>query len=219
MNVIFSFFSNRRASSDILFESSKNWDLFQESWSVLQDFENISNNLEGTCNTCFADGLRCNSSATATMCSLPNGYDTTDTSLNISITSSQRLELCFSFCEFFGFWGDDYRLFCQRQRRGGSWWVAPIIVYPLSFTAIRELAPLFSPNRHGPCEATDNLTIVKVGIRFPSFLPYRHFKRKRTVEDSILDFYKRLLRVQAHHKCHFCQNILKACFPKGMQYS
>ena len=74
MNVIFSFFSNRRASSDILFESSKNWDLFQESCSVLQDFENISNNLEGTCNTCFADGLRCNSSATATMCSLPKGY-------------------------------------------------------------------------------------------------------------------------------------------------
>lgn len=34
------------------------------------------------------------------MCSLPNGYDTTDTSLNISITSSQRLELCFSF--YFG---------------------------------------------------------------------------------------------------------------------
>ena len=70
-------------------------------------------------------------------------------------------------------------------------------LYLLLFTTIRELAPLFSPNRHGTCEVADNLTIVKVGIRFPSFLPYRHFKRKRIVEDSLLDFYKRLLRVQA----------------------
>ena len=60
-----------------------------------------------------------------------------------------------------------------------------------------SLLLLFSPNLHGTCEAADNLTIVKVGIRFPSFLPYRHFKRKRIVEDSLLDFYKRLLRVQA----------------------
>lgn len=51
-----------------------------------------------------------------------------------------------------------------------------------------ELAPLFSPNLHGPCEAADNLTVVKVGIRFPSLLPYRHFKRKRIVEDSLSDF-------------------------------
>lgn len=131
------------------------------------------------------------------MCSLPNGYDTTDTSLNISITSSQRLELCFSFCKVFGFWGDDFRLFCQRQRRGDSSRAAPIIVYPLSFIAIRELAPLFSPNRHRTCEAADNLTVVKVGIRFPSLLPYRHFKRKRFVEDSSSDFYKGNLRVQA----------------------
>ena len=51
-----------------------------------------------------------------------------------------------------------------------------------------ELAPLFSPNRHGTCEAADNLTIVKVGIRLPSYLPYRHFKRKRIVEDGHSDF-------------------------------
>ena len=60
-----------------------------------------------------------------------------------------------------------------------------------------ELAPLFSPNLHRNYEAADNLTIVKVGIRFPSFLPYRPFKRKRIVEDSILDYYKRGPRVQA----------------------
>ena len=60
-----------------------------------------------------------------------------------------------------------------------------------------ELAPLFSPNRHGTCEAADNLTIVKVGIRFPSFLPCRYFKRKRIVEDRHSNFYKRLLRLQA----------------------
>lgn len=127
------------------------------------------------------------------MCSLPNGYDTTDTSLNISITSSQRLELCFSFSKVFGLWGDDFRLFCQRRHRGSSWWVAPIIVCPLSFTAIRELAPLFSPNLHRTYEAADNLTIVKVGIRFPSFLPYRHFMRKRFVDNSHFDFHKRVL--------------------------
>ena len=70
-------------------------------------------------------------------------------------------------------------------------------LYLLPFTTIRELAPLFSPNRHGTCEAADNLTIVKVGIRLPSFFPYRHFKRKRIVEDCYSDFYKRLTRVQA----------------------
>ena len=59
---------------------------------------------------------------------------------------------------------------------------------PFLFTIIRELAPLFSPNRHGTCEAADNLTIVKVGIRLPSYLPYRHFKRKRIVEDGHSDF-------------------------------
>lgn len=37
------------------------------------------------------------------MCSLPNDYDTTDTSLNISITSSQRLELCFHFVRSLNF--------------------------------------------------------------------------------------------------------------------
>lgn len=65
---------------------------------------------------------------------------------------------------------------------------------------LRELAPLFCPYRHGTCETADNLTIVKVGIRFPSFLPYRHFKRKRIVEDRLFDSYKRKLRVQARQK-------------------
>ena len=40
--------SSRRVSSDILWEyPPRIRDLFQESWSVLQDFENISNILEG----------------------------------------------------------------------------------------------------------------------------------------------------------------------------
>ena len=42
-------------------------------------------------------------------------------------------------------------------------------LYLLPFTTIRDLAPLFSPNRYGTCEAADNLTVVKVGIRLPSF--------------------------------------------------
>ena len=54
---------------------------------------------------------------------------------------------------------------------------------PFLFTIIRELAPLFSPNRHETCEAADNLSFDQVGIRFPSFLPYRYVKRKRIVED------------------------------------
>ena len=33
------------------------------------------------------------------------------------------------------------------------------------FTTIRELAPLFSPNRHGTCEDADNLSFDQVGIR------------------------------------------------------
>ena len=45
--------------------------------------------------------------------------------------------------------------------------------YSLPFTTIRELAPLFSHNRHGTCEVADNLTKVRVGIRFPSFLTFR----------------------------------------------
>ena len=68
-------------------------------------------------------------------------------------------------------------------------------LYLLLFTTIRELAPLFSPNRHGTCAVADNLTIVKVGIRFPSFLPYRYFKRKRIVEKSWNNCYKRNVRV------------------------
>ena len=40
--------SSRRASCDILWRFSKIPDLFQESWRTLQDFENISNILEGT---------------------------------------------------------------------------------------------------------------------------------------------------------------------------
>lgn len=47
------------------------------------------------------------------MCSLPNGYDTTDTSLNISITSSQRLELCYSFCKVFGFGAMTFACFAK----------------------------------------------------------------------------------------------------------
>ena len=34
-------------------------DLFQESWRILQDFENLPNNLGGPCNTGFTDGLHC----------------------------------------------------------------------------------------------------------------------------------------------------------------
>ena len=66
-------------------------------------------------------------------------------------------------------------------------------LYLLLFTTIRELAPLFSPSRHGTCEVADNLTIVKVGIRLPSYLPYRHFKRKRIVKNYHFGFYKRVL--------------------------
>ena len=76
-------------------------------------------------------------------------------------------------------------------------------LYLLLFTTIRELAPLFSPNRHGTCETADNLNTVKVGIRLPSFLPYRHFKRKRIVEDSHIDYYKRGIRVQARATLDF----------------
>lgn len=65
------------------------------------------------------------------------------------------------------------------------------------FTTIRELAPLFSPNRHGSCEVADNLSFDQVGIRLPSLLSYRYFKRKRIVEDSHIDSYKRQSRVQA----------------------
>ena len=63
------------------------------------------------------------------------------------------------------------------------------------FTTIRELAPLFSPNRHGTCEAADNLSFDQVGIRLPSFLPYRRFKRKRIVKSSQTYLYKSVLRM------------------------
>ena len=62
------------------------------------------------------------------------------------------------------------------------------------FTSLRELAPLFSTNRRGTCEAADNLAFDQVGIRFPSFLPYRHFKRKRIVIVRLLTFIRAFLK-------------------------
>ena len=89
--------------------------------------------------------------------------------------------LCFSFCEVPGFWGRWLSAcFAWDISRGGSWWVAPIFFSLPSC----ELAPLFSPNQL----LCLTLSYTKVSIRFPSYLPYRHFKRKRIVEDSLHDF-------------------------------
>lgn len=50
------------------------------------------------------------------------------------------------------------------------------------FTTIRELAPLFSPNQL----LCLTLSYTKVSIRLPTYLPFRHFKRKRFVEKVFL---------------------------------
>lgn len=62
--------------------------------------------------------------------------------------------------------------------------------YTFRFTTLRELAPQFSPNRHGTCETADNLTIVKVGIRLPTYLPFHQIKRKRIVEEAFMQLQK-----------------------------
>lgn len=38
-------------------------------------------------------------------------------------------------------------------------------LYPFLFTTIRDLAPLFSPNRHGTCEAADRPTLLLAIVR------------------------------------------------------
>lgn len=118
------------------------------------------------------------------MCSLPNGYDTTDTSLNISITSSQRLELCFSF-----YFGAMMNACFAKDNVGAARDESPRLLY-IRYHSLpyASLLLLISPNRHRTYEVADNLSFDQVGIRLPSFDPYRPFKRKRIVEDSLSDF-------------------------------